>query len=98
MRWHPGYGICCASFGAVCLPFRWHPGFAFGLHAPRFGLLAFSLASALCLRASRVAPVRGGTYFSLPPRNYSAVTRGETTNPAKPNASASISERFCLRK
>jgi hypothetical protein len=33
-----------------------------------FGLLVFSLASAVCLRASRVAPVRGGTYFSLPPQ------------------------------
>ena len=33
-----------------------------------FGVLAFELASALCLRASRVAPVRGGTYFSLPPQ------------------------------
>jgi hypothetical protein len=32
------------------------------------GLLSLSLASALCLRASRVAPVRGGTYFSLPPQ------------------------------
>jgi hypothetical protein len=29
---------------------------------------AFLLASALCLRASSVAPVRGGTYFSLPPQ------------------------------
>jgi hypothetical protein len=28
----------------------------------------FSLASALCRRASSVAPVRGGTYFSLPPQ------------------------------
>jgi hypothetical protein len=36
--------------------------------ATLFGVLAFSLASALCLRASRVAPVRGGTYFSLPPQ------------------------------
>jgi hypothetical protein len=34
----------------------------------RFGLLVFALASALCLRASSVAPVRGGTYFSLPPQ------------------------------
>jgi hypothetical protein len=34
----------------------------------RFGLFASALASALCLRASRVAPVRGGTYFSLPPQ------------------------------
>uniref|UniRef100_UPI00296B0FAF hypothetical protein n=1 Tax=Paraburkholderia terrae TaxID=311230 RepID=UPI00296B0FAF len=57
-----------------------------------FGFMGFSLASAICYLASSVAPVRGGTYFSLPPRNYSAVTRGETTNPAKPNASASISE------
>ncbi|WP_176133936.1 hypothetical protein [Paraburkholderia hospita] len=34
----------------------------------RFGCFGFVLASALCLRASRVAPVRGGTYFSLPPQ------------------------------
>jgi hypothetical protein len=33
-----------------------------------FGLLVFALASACCLRASSVAPVRGGTYFSLPPQ------------------------------
>src|SRR5690349_18062920 len=26
------------------------------------------MASAICFRASRVAPVRGGTYFSLPPQ------------------------------
>src|SRR5690242_5821737 len=32
------------------------------------GLLVFVLASALRERASRVAPVRGGTYFSLPPQ------------------------------
>ena len=31
-------------------------------------MLVFALASALCLRASSVAPVRGGTYFSLPPQ------------------------------
>jgi hypothetical protein len=31
-------------------------------------VLVFALASALCLRASCVAPVRGGTYFSLPPQ------------------------------
>ncbi|MFP3558607.1 hypothetical protein SB861_49300, partial [Paraburkholderia sp. SIMBA_049] len=34
----------------------------------RFGVLVFALASAICLRASGVAPVRGGTYFSLPPQ------------------------------
>src|SRR6185369_8956062 len=28
----------------------------------------FALASAICYLASRVAPVRGGTYFSLPPQ------------------------------
>jgi hypothetical protein len=37
-------------------------------------------------------------YFALRRRNYSAAGRGETTNPAKLKASASISERFCLRK
>jgi hypothetical protein len=37
------------------------------LRALQFGVLVFALAFALCLRASRVAPVRGGTYFSLPP-------------------------------
>ncbi|WP_143327400.1 hypothetical protein [Paraburkholderia hospita] len=31
-------------------------------------VLALPLASAYCLRASSVAPVRGGTYFSLPPQ------------------------------
>ncbi|MEX3976364.1 hypothetical protein, partial [Paraburkholderia caribensis] len=29
---------------------------------------AFALASAMRYLASRVAPVRGGTYFSLPPQ------------------------------
>jgi hypothetical protein len=47
---------CCNCF--CC----WY-GFGFG-----FGLLGSALASALCLRASSVAPVRGGTYFSLPPQ------------------------------
>ena len=32
------------------------------------GLIRLLLASAICLRASSVAPVRGGTYFSLPPQ------------------------------
>ncbi|CAG9246257.1 hypothetical protein PCAR4_190001 [Paraburkholderia caribensis] len=32
------------------------------------GVLAFALASALCLWSASVAPVRGGTYFSLPPQ------------------------------
>ncbi|EUC15461.1 hypothetical protein PMI06_005807 [Burkholderia sp. BT03] len=47
---------------------RRHPRIAFVLQALPFGVLAFALASALCLRASGVAPVRGGTYFSLPPQ------------------------------
>ncbi|MFP3549392.1 hypothetical protein SB861_01600 [Paraburkholderia sp. SIMBA_049] len=42
----------------------------------RFDVFAFSLASALCLRASRVAPVRGGTYFSLPPQRKVAKESG----------------------
>jgi hypothetical protein len=44
----------------------WVLGFGFVLR--RFGLLVFALASAFCFRASCVAPVRGGTYFSLPPQ------------------------------
>ncbi|WP_225034457.1 hypothetical protein, partial [Paraburkholderia sp. XV] len=47
--------------------FCWHPGFVIVLQASPFARLAFSLASALRYRASGVAPVRGGTYFSLPP-------------------------------
>jgi len=39
---------------------RWR--FAFAL------AVCLALASAFCLRASSVAPVRGGTYFSLPPQ------------------------------
>jgi hypothetical protein len=42
--------------------------FAFWVLALLVGVFAFALASALCLRASGVAPVRGGTYFSLPPQ------------------------------
>jgi hypothetical protein len=33
-----------------------------------FCFFAFLLASALCLWSASVAPVRGGTYFSLPPQ------------------------------
>jgi hypothetical protein len=50
------------------LPLHWHPRIAFVLQASPFGMFAVALASALCLRASCVAPVRGGTYFSLPPQ------------------------------
>jgi hypothetical protein len=42
--------------------------FAFWVLALLVGAFAFALASAFCLRASGVAPVRGGTYFSLPPQ------------------------------
>jgi hypothetical protein len=47
---------CFRRCRSVFWSLRWHLRFA------------FSLASALCLRASSVAPVRGGTYFSLPPQ------------------------------
>jgi hypothetical protein len=40
----------------------------FAARALPFGVSAFALASACCLRPSSVAPVRGGTYFSLPPQ------------------------------
>ncbi|WP_435529817.1 hypothetical protein, partial [Paraburkholderia caribensis] len=75
-KWSGGFCVCArlVGFARVFAGIR--------------DLPLLSLASAIRYRASRVAPVRGGTYFSLPPRNYSAVTRGETTNPAKPNASA----------
>jgi hypothetical protein len=52
----------------VGLSLRWHSRCAFVAYALPFGRFAFALASALCLRASSVAPVRGGTYFSLPPQ------------------------------
>src|ERR1700752_3274280 len=51
---------------------------------------AFALASALCLRASSVAPVRGGTYFSLPPqRKVGAVSK------AKCNSGVDRNILFC---
>ncbi|WP_229512814.1 hypothetical protein [Paraburkholderia terrae] len=54
------------------LVFCWHPALWCLLRmahgAWRLVLLAFAPASAFCLRASSVAPVRGGTYFSLPPQ------------------------------
>jgi hypothetical protein len=40
----------------------------FFLSATLGGLLAFVLASAFCYWFASVAPVRGGTYFSLPPQ------------------------------
>jgi hypothetical protein len=48
--------------------FRWHPGFAFILLALPFGVLGLALAFAFCYGFASVAPVRGGTYFSLPPQ------------------------------
>ncbi|WP_225034193.1 hypothetical protein, partial [Paraburkholderia sp. XV] len=65
-------------FGFLVLPAGAMFGFAWGLAGIRvcafswrgrfglvwFGLLGFSLASALRYLASSVAPVRGGTYFS----------------------------------
>src|ERR1700750_1957935 len=54
-------------FGLVCFCGRGY-GLAFAVRALPVGVFAFALASALCLGASSVAPVRGGTYFSLPPQ------------------------------
>jgi hypothetical protein len=53
----PGAGVASRCF-SLCAGIRFEPG----------GVFAFALASAFCLRASSVAPVRGGTYFSLPPQ------------------------------
>jgi hypothetical protein len=51
-----------------CLRRVWFGLVWFGLVWFGLVVLDFALASALCLRASSVAPVRGGTYFSLPPQ------------------------------
>jgi hypothetical protein len=51
----------------VFLCLRWHPRLRF-LGAAGLGVLVFSLASAFCLRASSVAPVRGGMSFRWLPR------------------------------
>ena len=64
LRW-----VLCSGFAARAV---WFFAFAMAparrwLLRTRFGFFAFALASAYCLRASSVAPVRGGTYFSLPP-------------------------------
>ncbi|MEX3977233.1 hypothetical protein AB4Y37_41755, partial [Paraburkholderia caribensis] len=50
------FSLVSAICFCFCFCFCWYP---------RYG---FALASAICFRASRVAPVRGGTYFSLPPQ------------------------------
>jgi hypothetical protein len=55
---HGGFGFLAFALASAL---RWL------LHM-RFGLLVIALASAFCLRASSVAPVRSGTYFSLPPQ------------------------------
>jgi hypothetical protein len=45
------------------------PGlFVFCLSATLCGVFVFVLASAFCCWFASVAPVRGGTYFSLPPQ------------------------------
>ncbi|WP_353552857.1 hypothetical protein [Paraburkholderia terrae] len=69
LRWHPRFAfvrqalpfgvLAVALASALCLR-------ASGVAV--FGVLAVALASTLCLRTSSVAPVRGGTYFSLPPQ------------------------------
>uniref|UniRef100_UPI00296B0F61 hypothetical protein n=1 Tax=Paraburkholderia terrae TaxID=311230 RepID=UPI00296B0F61 len=59
---------CVKCRWSVFGPLSWHPRFAFVRQVSLVGVRAFELASALCLRASHVAPVRGGTYFSLPPQ------------------------------
>jgi hypothetical protein len=40
----------------------------FAARALLVGVLVFVLASAFCFWFASVAPVRGGTYFSLPPQ------------------------------
>jgi hypothetical protein len=63
----------------------WQPsagfGFGFGFLLRWHGGRAFTLASAICLRISRVAPVRGGTYFSLPAAKKSRQKKAAQTEP-----------------
>ncbi|SDH16465.1 hypothetical protein SAMN04487926_102362 [Paraburkholderia steynii] len=81
LRWHPHYvfvarlvWFACGCAGIRAMPscFMRRPCAGIRLAPSRRGrcccVLASALASAICLRASRVAPVRGGTYFSLPPQ------------------------------
>jgi hypothetical protein len=69
-RW--GLGFASARRGSLSMRFGFFVvamAYAFCLRgAGGLVALAFALASACCLRASSVAPVRGGTYFSLPPQ------------------------------
>jgi hypothetical protein len=67
------------------------------------GVVGFSSqASAYCLRASSVAPVRGGTYFSLPPQRKVG-KRKRLTPPARvlvhgpPTAPRFTRQHLCLR-
>uniref|UniRef100_UPI00296B2B0F hypothetical protein n=1 Tax=Paraburkholderia terrae TaxID=311230 RepID=UPI00296B2B0F len=61
-----------AAFCAVAGFFVCDAGRGFGLCAG-IRVLLVRWHPRFVLPASRVAPVRGGTYFSLPPRNYSAL-------------------------
>jgi hypothetical protein len=69
-RW--GLGFASARRGSLSMRFGFFVvamAYAFCLRgAGGLVALAFALASACCRRASSVAPVRGGTYFSLPPQ------------------------------
>ncbi|SEI28629.1 hypothetical protein SAMN05192544_11504, partial [Paraburkholderia hospita] len=69
-RW--GLGFASARRGSLSMRFGFFVvamAYAFCLRgAGGLVALAFALASASCYLASCVAPVRGGTYFSLPPQ------------------------------
>jgi hypothetical protein len=64
--------VGCAGIRVLPSCFKRRPCAGIRLAPSRRGrcccVLASALASAICLRASGVAPVRGGTYFSLPPQ------------------------------
>jgi hypothetical protein len=66
-----GFFVFCTLMGGVAgWCFRLFAGIRLAVFAAQVVSVfwGFSLASACCLRASSVAPVRGGTYFSLPPQ------------------------------
>src|SRR6476646_5030795 len=62
-RWGGGF-----DFEVQVVWSRWYACCDLAMYALPVGALDFAMASALCLRASSVAPVRGGTYFALPPQ------------------------------
>ncbi|MGT2473071.1 hypothetical protein [Paraburkholderia terrae] len=57
-----------ATLFGFAFAFAFAFAFGFACNWRRFSIFVFARASAIRYLASSVAPVRGGTYFSLPPQ------------------------------